>query len=63
MAGSRLKNRPEVSLNVVFKDEENQMAEDEAENSGSNKIVFSFLQAWSFQNGLSCIQDTVSFMM
>ena len=33
---------------MIFKDEENQMAEDEAENSGSNKIVFSFLQDWSF---------------
>ena len=42
-------NKPEVvNQLMIFKDEENQMAEDEAENSGSNKIVFSFLQDWSF---------------
>ena len=37
-----------VVTDGTFKDEENQMAEDEAENSGSNKIVFSFLQDSSF---------------
>ena len=44
---------------MIFKDEENQMAEDEAENSGSNKIVFSFLQDWLF---LSANIDTVSWL-
>ena len=50
-----------MNFNATFKDEENQMAEDEAENSGSNKIVFSFLQAWSFQTDLSCILHDVGY--